>query len=260
MLEYRMGGEGGIGNDYVMVVHMNVGGGKTDYVVKTREALDVRMLPNGGIRNTLTITRTHTGDPDDKLAGLPNIDYVRVYAPVGARLIETEGFGRLPPETFKPVDQTLGKDELISAIEHDPIIIEEDGTRVVREVYGGGKGGIGWVGERQYISFGNWMIVKPGETVTAKITYEVPAVSGFVQKNPVKKFFKKLFFKSTASMYSLIWQKQPGMDLVEQTTRIIAPKGVSIVSTTPEPNVRNQNELIWQTISEKDHGFVVGVE
>ncbi len=246
------------GSDYLSVVHTNIGGGKTDVVVRTTEDVQKALLSDGTLRTTVVITRTHQGDPSDPLFGLTNIDYVRVYAPKGATYVSSEGFGELPKELYKEVEWQSGSDAGPETIERDAVVIERDHTRVVTEMFGP----LGMVPERIYTSFGNWMIVKPGEVVVARLTFDVP---GFIpesalSRSALRNALDMLSFQRSQPVYSLIWQKQPGLDAVDQRLTFFVPSGLEPFVSGVNPSHVSPRELIWNTTSDQDHVFVVGLK
>lgn len=245
-----------VGNDYISIIHTNVGGGKTDLVVRTQESIEKTILPDGSIRTVVTVIRSHQGDPADPLEGLTNIDYVRIYAPEGARYMDSQGFGELPKELYKDFEShTPAEPAERTMIERDALVIESDHTRVVREVYPE----LVNVPERRYTSFGNWIIVKPGESVVARMTFDQPSLLTFDQSGSIQKFFKTLVFRKRNLVYGLVWQKQAGMDEVDQTFRLFTPNGVSTYISGVTPSIENDHELAWNAISSQDHFFVVGL-
>ncbi len=85
------------GDDYLFPVFTNIGGWKTDQVMKTNFILNTSVANNGDVEHSFTITRVHSG-----LANGPegtvqeNKSYIRVYVPEGATLLASDGFD-LPP-------------------------------------------------------------------------------------------------------------------------------------------------------------------
>lgn len=83
--------------DALSVIGANIGGQKTDAVI--REAIDqeVRIAPDGTIEATVTLDRTHDGTQGQLFRGANNVEYVRVYVPLGSELLSVEGVR--PPTT-----------------------------------------------------------------------------------------------------------------------------------------------------------------
>jgi len=204
------------------------------------------------------ITRAHRGAPDDPLTGLTNIDYVRIYAHGGARYVDSSGFGELPGELYKEVEWQSGGNAGPETIERDAVVIERDHTRVVTEEYSA----LGGVPARTYTSFGNWMVVKPGETVAATLTFDVPGMfpPDIVSKSASREIIDTLLFRRRQTVYYLIWQKQPGMDTVRQRFTFMAPDGVEPYVVGERSTTVRHRELVWNDVSDQDHWFVVGMK
>jgi len=78
--------------DYFAVVHANIGGGKTDLVMKEKVVLESQLGEDGILSNHLTITRTHQGTKyKDSWYRVTNQDYLQVFTPTGAQLESVSG-------------------------------------------------------------------------------------------------------------------------------------------------------------------------
>lgn len=255
MMEY-VDADPSVGSDYVSIVHTNVGGGKTDLVVQTNETVQKTIVPDGTVRTTVTITRSHAGDPSDPLQGLTNIDYVRVYAPKGAKYVSSKGFGELPKELYKDFEAHDRETNAPDNVEHDAYVVESDHTRVVTETYSA----VGSVPERMYTSFGNWMIVKPGETVIAELVFDLSHMVETLHATSLRRLYEKLFFQNDPIVYKLVWQKQPGMDTVNQRLRVETPTGFASYLSEGTPADTKDNFIVWNVDSSQNHFFVVGLK
>lgn len=146
--------------DYLMVVGANIQGQKSDAKVKQTVSHTATIAANGVVEDTVVIKRQHIGVSDGSLYGVPNIEYIRVYVPLGAELVSTEGF-RYPPEAAFKVPEIWYRDDVtVEANEVKERLDELSGTSIGEE---SGR-----------TVFGNWMIVSPGDTAEAKITYRLP--------------------------------------------------------------------------------------
>lgn len=148
--------------DFLGVVQTNLGGYKTDRVVRTTEQSATTLASDGSIHRTVTITRTHQGGKSAyDYYNKPNIDYMRLYVPEGAQLISATGFSPQPNipafdyaannfSTDATIATTGLGDKKDSASNTD--IFQENGMQV----------------------FGNWLVLNPGETKTVQIEYVLP--------------------------------------------------------------------------------------
>lgn len=169
--------------DYLNVVSTNIGGGKTDHVVKQEVYLDTDIKSDGSVINTLTISRKHQGDINKLFEGLKNVSYLRFYVPLGSTLLEAEGFDDWFFDIIQDPQEGYVADPLINEIESGMDIFGESNTRIFKE---SGK-----------TVFGNWMGVEVGSEKVARIKYKLPFRIKIDEQNPIKN-------------YSLILQKQPG--------------------------------------------------
>lgn len=146
--------------DYLMVVHTNIAGGKTDRAIKTKIEHQAEMTVEGLIIDTVTITREHTGTAGDVFLGQTNTDYMRVYVPAGSKLLAADGFDGLP----------VGREYLtMDKVEADPHLSKWEKSLGVDE-----KSGVRITEEFGKTSFGNWLSVAPGEKKTVVIKYLLP--------------------------------------------------------------------------------------
>ncbi len=208
--------------DYLAVVDTNIKGGKTDEFIKQRFYLQTEIDAAGNIINHLRIVKTHTGDPNNVFAGDANLDYLRVYVPAGSELLEAKGFYRPLDDEFNDPAPGYSEDDFLAAVEQNPVLHEQSGTRITEEF---GK-----------TVFANWVKVRPGETVEVSFTYRLPFKIKFkdtTSENPLVNYFDQLlrFFgininqSSPLALYTILWQKQAGQapPLIEHS--LIIPAG-----------------------------------
>lgn len=185
-------------DDYLMVVHTNIGGGKTDTVITRDVTVDATIAEDGTIENTVTLTQTHHGMANALFTSINNVDYVRLYVPEGSTFITGSGFEIPSEDLFKKSEYPLNVDEdlalTMQAIEKDPATqtdIWNEGGRTV---------------------FGNWIQTAPGETQTIAFTYRLPlrAISSDASSN-VLSIAKHVLGARTALSYALVVQKQSGV-------------------------------------------------
>lgn len=197
--------------DYLAVVHTNIAGQKTDTMISTAIAHDVQILADGSGIVTLTIKRTHRGIKGTLFSGVRNVDYLRVYTPLGSKLISASGFTPPSPTLFELASPQSVLDEEVAATELSRRTDPDSGTTTSTEL---GK-----------TVFGNWMMVDPGQSATAMLTYALPA-------NIIKQIaldssaFDMVTGKrpGQALSYSLLTQSQSGAQNSTLTTTIHLPQ------------------------------------
>lgn len=214
-------------DDYLMVVHTNVGGGKTDTVIERDVTVDTFIAEDGTIENTVTLTQTHRGMANALFTGMNNVDYVRLYVPEGSTFITGTGFEAPPSSLFQESDRPLGIDEDLAIamqnVTKDPItetdIWEEQGKTVL----------------------GNWIQTAPGETQIVTFTYRLPwsALQGSSSNSWA--FAKHLFGAKEALSYAIVVQKQSGV-----------AQNVLVRVHTPE-----SFSQMWSSDGEQDKQFYV---
>lgn len=200
----RLGWDGAIlrpaTGDFLAVVDSNLGGTKTDRVVSER--VDVTVEERADRRRyRLAVTRRHDGQASDPLAGKPNREFIRVYAPAGAQLVSVDG--QTSPDTISLVaaDPAAKVDEKIQRAEGRVIVDQTLGVRITGE---GGK-----------TVFGVWLELDPGQTKTLTLAYDVPSSR-----------------TDESTDWLLTWQKQPGAPERQWTVRYDVPSGRRIRSVT----------------------------
>ncbi|MFH0805088.1 MAG: DUF4012 domain-containing protein, partial [Patescibacteria group bacterium] len=108
--------------DYLSVIATNIGGGKTDHVVDQLVEHRASVQPDGSIVDTVTLTRTHTGNPLDRWEGVSNVSYVRFYVPQGSQLISAVNFTTIPAFRFTVPDADAVPDADLVATEGKAVI------------------------------------------------------------------------------------------------------------------------------------------
>lgn len=202
--------------DYFSVINSNVNGYKTDGIIDESIKHKAEIQKDGSIIDTITITRHHNGGNSQyEWWNKVNADYLRVYVPLGSKLIRAEGQTR--ENNNPPLDyEALGfkKDPLVEQEENNVLIDENSGTRIYED---SGK-----------TIFANWTYVSPQETITLEYTYLLPfKVSIDSEKNPV-------------NSYSLLAQKQSGSIGSSFSSKVEFPKNYKIEWSYPE-NLNIQN-------------------
>lgn len=203
-------------SDYLAVVHTNLAGGKTDAVIQDTFDLTVHIDEKDQTTNTLTITRKHTGEKGVPLIGVRNVDYLRVYVPLGSQLIEASGFEQPPRDLFEKPNQDWLVDEDLDASQGRFALHHDSQTEIYQE---SGK-----------TVFANWVQVDPGQTVEIKLVYKTPLNIKKYELPTKESSWTDWFTGATAEapeklrLYSLYWQKQSGVWSPEMSVNINYPQ------------------------------------
>jgi hypothetical protein len=185
--------------DYLMVVNTNLGGGKSDRKIADTYELESAIMNDGSIENILKINRQHMAYKNEPLVGVRNVDWLRVYVPEGAILLEADGFV-LPDESFfkNPPDYLI----------EDSYIAETEALAIVH------KSGAKIYNENNKTVFANWLVLDPGESRTVVLRYRLP---------------KKV---STNDNYELLVQKQPGSVNASFYYSLLPSSGMELIDDT----------------------------
>jgi hypothetical protein len=171
-------------NDYLSIINSNIGGGKTDLEMEELIDYSVKIHESGEVTAKVTVTRTHTGQENDPITGIKNMDFMRMYVPEGSTLVEAEGFSHIDPRMFLYPNEGYVDDNLLQEIQGAVIVDESSETRINNEF--------------NKTVFGNWVGTEAGKTSQVSTTYKLP----FTVKP------EGVFSKSDS--YSLFMQKQSG--------------------------------------------------
>ncbi len=155
-------------DDYLMIVHSNIMGSKTDAVIDNKVDLKIEEVEDGLI-HTLKIKRDHQGG-EFGFYNKVNNDYVRILVPEDAEILEISGNDNYEPVSL--IDYTsldFVSDPDLEKYESDVEV--KNGVEIFKE---GGKN-----------VFAFWLITRPGEAKTAVLKYKTPKYLGiYIQKQP----------------------------------------------------------------------------
>ncbi|MFO0704455.1 MAG: DUF4012 domain-containing protein [Candidatus Andersenbacteria bacterium] len=142
--------------DIVAPVFANIGGGKTDQYVQESRQLLVEIGPSS-VRHELHITRKDTRT--DQFKDRANREYLRVYAPAGARLVQASGFDT----------------DVKALLAHDcPECTSPTGVPPEEQIQWDAASNTKTYQEAGQTVFANWVTLKPGEERTLKLVFDVP--------------------------------------------------------------------------------------
>lgn len=227
--------------DSLFVVHSNIGGKKSDRVMydDINYAIQFDETTHSWIA-TVTLNREHRGHKGEQFSGERNVDYLRVYTPLGSQLISANGFDLIDPKLFKlvPADQTQSPEflEIQQNLHKDPI----SNTDIYNEA---GK-----------TVFGNWLVTDPGETKTATLQYRLPFILPAVVSDTLPQD-KESHTEPLEAMrrYSFILQKQSGSNETDFHFTILLPQPSQIIRS----NVAFASEQIGETVQASSYSYFV---
>ena len=169
--------------DYLNVINTNINGYKTDKVIDQKISHSAVVQNDGSIIDTVRITRQHNGGKSQyDWYNKVNVDYLRVYVPLGSKLILAQG--QTLESYSAPIDYTA------QGFKIDADVAKEESTMQVDQ-----NSGTQIFEESGKTVFGNWAYVSPGETVEITYQYLLPF---------------KIDLNQDSSSYSLLAQKQSG--------------------------------------------------
>lgn len=189
--------------DYLLVIHSNIGGGKTDAHMEQKIIERIEVQNDGYVRKQVTVTRAHTGISDTTP---PNRDYLRVYVPEGSALISASGFTPPLESVFHAPETWYDEHPLLDA--------EKRGTYDA-------KSGVKIYNEFDKTVYAGWVLTAHGETSTIQLDYLLPKRlfdTGMVRGTG-------LLRKQPSFSFSATTIKQPGMRNTELITSIQLPDG-----------------------------------
>lgn len=193
--------------DYLAIFNTNIQGQKSDDKIKQTISHQAVVDRDGTITDTVVISRTHTGNAEEKLYGATNIDYIRLYVPKDSELISANGFTWPDENSFKVPNKTYKTDDYLKQIEKEIKIDERTGTRITEEF--------------EKTSFGNWVITEPGQTSKIEFTYKLPFKLSIIDQN-TNTSWQKIVNSKQAERYQLVVQKQSGINSLFES-QIIFP-------------------------------------
>ncbi len=248
MLDFGWAGElskVGENQDYLQVINTNIAGAKTD--AKIEQTIDYQSViqADGSIINTVVVERKHTGIDGQKFYGENNVNYIRLYVPEGAELLEAGGFVYPPEDLFKVPEAWYEDDIDLLTYEQEINFHKGTGTRVTNEF---GK-----------TAFGNWMMTAPGKTSKVYFVYRLPFKLDLEQvhssENKWEKFLTNFDNKIT-TRYSLLIQKQSGINS-NFSAKVICPDEWLPVWQSGENVDMALNGIELETVLETDR--VIGL-
>ncbi|MDX1415159.1 MAG: DUF4012 domain-containing protein [Candidatus Promineifilaceae bacterium] len=206
------------GHDVLLIVDTNVGYNKANLFIQRDMQYNVHLHNDGSAEADLILTHRHTGEPSDEscLQGTTDVyenlstylaladkcywNYLRVYVPETSQLLTGT-------QHFVPADTWFGGFDW------------DQPTEVFVEIPG-------------FTTFGNFMLVPRGESVTSHYRYQLPQV---VTPD-----------EDQAQTYQLQLKKQAGAPSIKTEVTINLPEDTTLISVAPVPTSIDANILFFE--------------
>ncbi len=183
--------------DYLMIVDSNIAGAKSDKFLNKNYYLESEIQEDGRIINKLTIERNRVDESWGVFSSVRNVNWLRVYVPLGSRLIKAQGFSTPDSKYFKTSDLDLRKNDLVQKWEGVSEIDLSSGLRIYQEM--------------DKTVFANWTMTDISMVSKIEIEYELPHL--IKVDNSDTSFIDKLLSRDNSKLtgHCLLWQKQAGL-------------------------------------------------
>ena len=233
--------------DYLSVVRTNIAGGKTDLVIEQKIQHFAYIQSDGSVVDTVSVTLTHHGNPDDVFERARNNAYIRLYVPEGSQLVEVTGYDVIDPSLFKEVYEGFSPDPDLTSISGSTIIDAKSQTAINSEL---GK-----------TVFGNWLQLDPGQAKTLAFSYRLPFRLDFTEDlSKLEQFLTSVGLKQAfgSADYSLMVQSQSGAKNTGFESRLYLPKGMNLEwynSSNSQGLEVNENYLQFSSQLDRDYSY-----
>ncbi len=166
--------------DYLQVVHTNINGYKTDRMISENVNHAINIANDGSVTDTAVITKKHSGgNTEFDWYNRQNGDFIRIYVPLGSKLISASGFSK---------EEIYSKTKDFSDFTRDPDVEKMERTTRRDE-----ESGVFIFEESGKTVFAGWMYTEPQSTSNVSVTYELPFT-----------------ISPDAVSYNILYQKQSG--------------------------------------------------
>jgi hypothetical protein len=212
--------------DLLAVVDANLGFNKASALVERRTDYQVSLRPDGGAAAYTSLVYRHLSQKEVSLCQItPRYDpvyadmmdrcywdYVRLVVPKGALL-------RSAPHIVVPAQALLRARDSAGQVD-------------VEELPAG------------YVTWGQLLLLAPGEMVALDFTYELPAGTAARQADGTW-------------LYRLRLPKQPGTDHPEWRVAVRLPPGARLLSSTPQAGGESSQDLTYQFSQDVDREILI---
>ncbi|PKM91434.1 hypothetical protein CVU82_02455 [Candidatus Falkowbacteria bacterium HGW-Falkowbacteria-1] len=211
--------------DYLMIVDTNIAGGKSDRFLEKNYSLLTEIKEDGSVVNKLRIERDRSDEEWSMFSGLRNVDWLRVYVPLGSKLIKAYGFSRPDEKYFKNSEIYFEKNEIVENGENKAEIDLSSGLRIYQEL--------------DKTVFANWTMTDLGQLSVIEIEYELP-YNVFFQSDSASSIFQNIFSsKDNINKHCLLWQSQPGSNNASFNYSFYNNSGFPLVWAYPKSDSDN---------------------
>ncbi|MBI2989879.1 MAG: DUF4012 domain-containing protein [Candidatus Magasanikbacteria bacterium] len=238
--------------DYLMVVNSNIGGEKSDARIRQHISHQVAVQADGSAIAYVKIKREHEGRPGEDFYGAPNINYLRVYVPLGSELLDAGGFSFPEEESFLAPEPWYENDPDLKAIADTQTLHVNTGTGITQEF---GK-----------TAFGNWTRTKPGEDSEVFFVYRLPFNFDFNKQEQGDSSYAETMWqgfgagkRAETARYSLLVQKQSGTNSEFDST-LIFPDAWRPVWYSGENIEAGSNGIMFSGILDQDRSYGLVME
>lgn len=208
--------------DALMIINTNLGGGKTDGVIKETVNVNVVVDRDGTITNTVTIAREHFGVPHALFTGANNVEYVRLYVPKGSDFLSASGFSPPPDHLFKKPNADWMTDTDVAYGEENASKDTESGTDIFEE--------------HGRTVFGNWTQTKPGTTTKTVFSYRLPwKIAPLKNAGKISERVRTAIGIPPTGAYTLAIQKQSGAMDRATIVELNLPDNVTLLWSSDDP-------------------------
>ncbi|MDX9779201.1 MAG: DUF4012 domain-containing protein [Patescibacteria group bacterium] len=217
-------------HDYLLISHTNIAGQKTDRRINEHVELLSEIQDDLSVINTLTIYRQHQGQKNEILSGVRNVDWLRVYVPLGSTLLSAQGF-EIPDQEYFEKPETDWDDYPLVA-ETEALALSDPLTKT--KIYQ----------ENNKTVFANWVMTDPGELQIVRLRYRLPFRLE-AKDLELETWYGKLADSLAGDRakhypFSLLMQKQPGAKAINVQWNILWPSTWRMLKSYPQGLERKQ--------------------
>ena len=208
------------------VVGANIAGQKSDAVIREQTHQRVQIDASGMVTERVLLAREHLGAPEQLFHGANNVQYLRLYAPLGSTLLSAEGFERPSAALFEP------------STEKEAPFPGLPTTRTVDS----GNGEIVDVGEELgRMVMGGWIQLRPGTSRETAFSYRLPRST----QDMARSLLEGVEGEAATDAYVLQLQSQAGAPR-QHRLEIAFPATWQIVQLSPGLKLVGAGTLVWE--------------